>query len=119
MEGRHGRASTYGILNEENVSLSQLIQVIEISIGHAHSIIHSIEDITRLPRAADPASSNRDSGYSDAPGLIHGGDLNRRLSSLERKIEENRAYLRDLQKANFRGLQIIVEDPEGGPPASK
>lgn len=113
MEGKHAKSSTYEMPMKDNQSLSRLIEVIEVSIGHAHSILHSIEDISRLPKAAGPGLRTRDSGYSEAGWPNNGDDLGRRLLSLEGKVEENRTYLKDLQKANLRGLQVIVEDPEG------
>jgi hypothetical protein len=113
MEGGPTRPSNLGIATEENPSLSQLIELIEISIGHTHSILNSVEDINRLPKAAGSGLRKRDSGYSEARGPISGGELGRRLLSLENRIEENRTHLKDLHRANLRGLQVILEDPEG------
>ena len=113
MEVRPTRPTTYGMVVDENSSLSQLIVLIEISIGHAHSILHSIEDFARLPKPAGFGVRNRDSGYAEAPVFIDGSDLRRKLLNLQLKVEENRGYLRDLQRANLHALQVILEDPEG------
>lgn len=113
MDGRTARPSTYGVPAEENLSLSRLIELIEIGIGHTHTILHSIEDITRLPKAAPSNLRNRDSGYSESRGPISGDDLGRKLVNLEHKAKETRTCLRDLQRANLRGLQLILEVPEG------
>jgi hypothetical protein len=112
MEGRRTRPNTFGLPPDENLLLSQLIELIEISIGHTHTILHSIQDITRLPKPAASNLRNRDSGYSEARGPISGDDLGRRLLTLERKVEDNRTYLRDLHRVDLRGLQIILENPE-------
>ena len=113
MEVRSTRPTTYGMTIDENTSLSQLTVLIEITIGHAHSILHSIEDFTRLPKPADSGLRNRDSGYSEARVSIDGSDLGRKLLNLQHKLEENRAHLRDLQRANLYALQVILEDSEG------
>jgi hypothetical protein len=113
MEGKRTRPNTFGAPTDENNLLSQLIELIEISIGHTHTILYSIEDITRLPKAAASNLRSRDSGYSESRGPISGDDLGRRLLTLERKVEENRTYLRDLHRVDLRGLQIILENPEG------
>jgi hypothetical protein len=113
MEDIPAEQAVYGRAAEECRSLSRLIELIEVSIGHANSILYSIEDITRLPNASPSSLRNRDSGYSEGRGPINGGGLNRILLHLERKVEENRAYLRDLQRAKLGGLQVIIEEPEG------
>jgi hypothetical protein len=113
MEGRPARPSTYGIPTEGNLPLSQLIELIEISLGHAHIILHSIEDITRLPKAAASNLRNRDSGYSESRWPVSGDDLGRKLVNLGHKAEETRTCLRDLHRANLRGLQLMLEGPEG------
>jgi len=105
--------AVYGRAAEESRSLSRLTELIEVSIGDANSILYSIEDITRLPNAPPSGLRNRDSGYSEGGGPINGDDLSRRLLSLKRKVEDNRAYLRDLQRAKLGGLQVIIEEPEG------
>jgi hypothetical protein len=113
MEGKRTRPNTFGVPTDENVLLSQLLELIEISIGQTHLILHSIEDITQLPKAAASNLRNRDSGYSESRGPVSGDDLGRRLLTFERKVEENRTYLRDLHRVDLRGLQIILENPEG------
>src|SRR5271154_6077417 len=113
MERMPAEQAVYGRAAEESRSLSRLTELIEVSIGHANSILYSIEDITRLPNASPSCLRNRDSGYSEGRGPINGDDLSRRLLSLERKVEDNRAYLRDLQRAKLSGLQGIIEEPEG------
>jgi hypothetical protein len=112
MEGMPAEQAVYGRTAEESRSLSRLTELIEVSIGHANNILYSIEDITRLPNASHSGLRNRDSGYSEGRGPINGDDLGRRLLNLERKVEENRAYLRDLHRAKLDGLQIIIEKPE-------
>src|SRR4051794_7007373 len=107
------KQAVYGRMVEESRSLSRLTELIEVSIGHATDILYSIEDITQLPNASHPGLRNRDSGYSEGRGPINGDDLGRRLVNLGRKVEENRAYLRDLHRAKLVGLQIIIEEPEG------
>jgi hypothetical protein len=109
MEGLPAEQATCGRTTEESRSLSRLTELIEVSIGHANGILYSIEDITQLPNACRSGLRNRDSGYSEG----RGDDLARRLHNIERKVEENRAYLRDLQRAKLSGLQIIIEEPEG------
>jgi hypothetical protein len=113
MEGLPAGQATCGRTTEESRSLSRLTELIEVSIGHANGILYSIEDITQLPNACHSGLRNRDSGYSEGRGSTSGDDLGRRLLNLERKVEENRAYLRDLQRAKLSGLQIIIEEPEG------
>ena len=113
MEGMPAEQAVYGRAAEESRSLSRLTELIEVSIGDANNILYSIEDITRLPNASPSGLRNRDSGYSEGRGPINGDDLGQRLLSLKRKVEENRAYLRDLQRAKLSGLQVIMEEPEG------
>jgi hypothetical protein len=113
MEAMSAEQATYGRTAEESRSLSRLTALIEVSIGHANDILYSIEDITQLPNASHSGLRNRDSGFCDGRGSTSGDDLGRRLLNLERKVEENRAYLRDLQRAELSGLQIIIEEPEG------
>jgi hypothetical protein len=108
MEGMPAEQAAYGRSAGESRSLSRLAELIEVSIGHANGILYSIEDITRLSNASHSGLRNRDSGYSEDRD-----DLGRRLLNLERKVEENRAYLRDLQRAKLSGLQILIEEPEG------
>ena len=113
MAESHTRPTIHRMVVDESSSLARLTALMEISIGQAHTILHSIEDITQLPGPPDAGLRNRDSGYSDARGSIDGSDLSRRLLTAERKVEENRAYLRDLKRANLHGLQIMFEDPDG------
>jgi hypothetical protein len=113
MESMPAEQAVYGRAAEESRSLSRLTELIEVSIGHANSILHSIEDIIRLPNASPSGLRNRDSGYFEGRSPINGDDLGRRLLNLERKVGENRAYLRDLQRAKLSGLQVIIEEPEG------
>jgi hypothetical protein len=113
MEGMSAEQATYGSTAEESRSLSRLTALIEVSIGHANDILYSIEDITQLLNASHSGPRKRDSGFCEGRGSTNGDDLGRRLLNLERKVEENRAYLRDLQRAKLGGLQIIIEEPEG------
>lgn len=107
------RPGTFGIPIDENHSLSELKVLIEINIAHTHLILYSIQDITRLPRATSPNPHNRDSGFFEPRGLLNGDDLSRKLLELQRKVEETRTCLRELQRANLRGLQLMLECPEG------
>jgi hypothetical protein len=113
MEGMPAEQTAHGRTAGESRSLSRLTELIEVSIGHANGILYSIEDITRLPNASHSGLCNRDSGYSEGRGPTNGDDLGRRLLNLEREVEKNRAYLRDLQRAKLDGLQVIIEEPEG------
>jgi hypothetical protein len=113
MEAVPAEQATYGRTAEDSRSLSRLTELIEVSIGHANDILYSIEDITQLSNASHSGLRNRDSGFCDGRGPTSGEDLGRRLLNLKRKVEENRAYLRDLQRAELSGLQVIIEEPEG------
>lgn len=113
MEGMSAEQATYGSTAEESRSLSRLTALIEVSIGHANDILYSIEDITQLLNASHSGPRKRDSGFCEGRDSTNGDELGRRLLNLERKVEENRAYLRDLQRAKLGGLQIIIEEPEG------
>jgi hypothetical protein len=46
-------------------------------------------------------------------------DLGRRLLEISQEVEATRTCLRELQRANPRGLQLILEDPEGQYAASQ
>jgi hypothetical protein len=113
MEGLPAEQATCGRTTEESRSLSRLTALIEVSIGHANDILYSIEDITQLLNASHSGPRKRDSGFCEGRGSTNGDDLGRRLLNLERKVEENRVYLRDLQRAKLGGLQLIIEGPEG------
>jgi hypothetical protein len=113
MGDRRMRPGTFGIPIDENHSLSELQVLIEINIAHTHLILQSIQDITRLPRAASPNPRNRDSGFFEPRGLLNGDDLSRKLLEFQRRVEETRTCLRELQRANLRGLQLMLECPEG------
>jgi hypothetical protein len=113
MDGRRIRPGTFGIPTEENLWLSELEELIEISIGQANLALHAIQDITRLLRVASFHPRNRDSGFFEPQGLFDGDDTSRKLLEIKQKVQETRTCLRDLQRANLRGLQLILEDPEG------
>src|SRR5947207_7875302 len=113
MDHRHMLQGTFGIPTQENASLTALKELIEISIADTHLILHSVQDITKLCRAAAPVPHNRDSGFFEPQGEFNGDDLGRRLREISRGVEETRTCLRELQRANLRGLQLILEDPEG------
>lgn len=113
MDDRRIRPGTFEIPTEENVWLSELEELVEISIGHANLALHSIQDITRLLRVASSQPRNRDSGFFEPQGLFDGDDISRKLSEIKQKVQETRTCLRDLQRANLHGLQLILEGPEG------
>lgn len=113
MKNRLTRPGTARIPTGENMALAQLTELIEIGIGQAHAILYSIEDIARLCQVTPSRPRTRVSAYLEPHGPLNAGDLSRKLLLLKPKVEENRASLRDLKRANLPGLQLILEDPEG------